>query len=162
MQEKSTGMKINNFLVVLLAYYVNTACSTLKIENSAECSLDTNILKNKILQNNKFVKKVEFGVASSNVSLSNNCNGLYFLYVNEWKGIKNNLNYVQIPIILCNDDYYINMDFINGREIKKNNLNTKIEVLKSELLENFDENSTNEILEKFKYEIEVTPKGRFF
>lgn len=155
-------MKINRFLIVLLAYYVNTACSTLKIENTTECSLDTNTLKNIILQNNKFIKKVEFGVNPSNISLSNNCNGLYFLYVNEWKNIKHNLNYVQIPIILCNDDYYINMNFINGHEVKNNNLNPQIEELKSKLLENFDKNNIDEILDKFKYGIEVTAKGRFF
>jgi|SRR5690554_4092440 len=155
-------MKINNFLVVLLIYYISTACSTLKIENNTKCYLDSNMLKNQILKNDKSIKKVELGTTSSDTLLNKDCNGFYFLYVYEWKNVKHNLNYVQIPIIIYDSNYYINMDFVNGVLVKESNLNNELYIIKDNLLKTFDENTTNKILERFKFGIVKESKGRFF
>lgn len=155
-------MKINKFLVVLIIYYFTTACTSLKIENSTKCDLDINVLKETILKKDKLIRKVELGKTSSDSLLNKDCNGFYFLYVYEWKNVKNNLNYVQIPMIIYENVYYINMDFVNGKKIKENNLNYELNIIKNNLLKTFDENTSNTILERFKYGIIKESKGRFF
>jgi|SRR5690554_3810724 len=152
--------KLIYILIVVNSFFL-VACSTIRLENYTQCNLDEHQLKIKIKDIDKKIKDVVIRYSIPDTLVNKNCEGFYYIEVLNWKNVKNKYNYVSIPLIIIDNNFYVNKYFFNNQELLNDKIDKEFIIIQNQLESKFDKNSIDKMKVRFNKGITKTSSVKF-
>lgn len=147
-------------LFFLFPIFLICSCSSVYIEDKTACNLNIDDIVHIIKSNNQNIKEVVIQKSFDERLTNSECNGLFYLKVKKWNGVKTSRNLVSVPLIKTSQRLFINLSTINGKEnIGDVKINDDLMLFEKEASNYFDEEEIKMIKKSYRYGIEIIPKG---
>jgi hypothetical protein len=156
----------SKYLLFVPIIMMISSCSGLKLKNISDCDI-SDINKKEIedllkKRGHKIREAVIRKVYSENLSNAE-CEGLFYIEVLNWKGIKTSRNYVAIPLIMTRDTLFVNSSYHDGKKVNNtNDIEVELVEIQNKMNGSFTKEQLEIIKNKYKYGIDICPGGRFF
>lgn len=132
----------------LLLVLTISSCAGIKIVDNTSCTINLSQLKKELSKQgvSGFDAVVWYG-SKAEMPDYPLCIGSYTLAVKKWKGIKTPVNMVAIPILVSNQNIYVNTYFIEG-EFREGVSKSKADESLNNAFQSFESNSKQSISEE--------------
>ena len=84
-----------------------------------------------------------------------------YIEVLNWKNVKNKYNYVSIPLIIIDNNFYVNKYFFNNQELLNDKIDKEFIIIQNQLESKFDKNSIDKMKVRFNKGITKTSSVKF-
>jgi len=134
------------------------SCSSVYIEDKTACNLNKDDLVRIIKNNDQNIKEAVIQKSFDERLTNSDCNGLFYLKVKKWNGVKTSRNLVSVPLIKTNQGIFINLSIINGKEnVKDIRINDDLMLFEKEAVNYFNKAEIEMIKKSYRYGTEIIP-----